>query len=146
MAKSKTKTKNEESNPLAEVAVTAEEALGMPSDDADTVLVPPTEPAPPDEEAEAPALSVEQTAIAEEMDAEVAQADKMAAPPPERPEWEVQKKVTVSWGGQMVTFHAGTVVGFHTHGRAGVQRMRNSGVSLKAMNAAAEAFAGVDIA
>lgn len=112
------KKKTTATDPLEEAKMDAPDAVDAPpadrsEDDTAEVKVPKHEPAP-------------------------------AAPPPEppksveRPEWEVQKKITISWGKQMLTLQPGTRIGVHTHGPGCVKKMRDAGVALKAKNMLAE--------
>jgi hypothetical protein len=67
-----------------------------------------------------------------------------AAPPPEPPtlpgpdalgkappSFQVQRKITVSWGGTFITLNPGDVVSEASYGPGSVERLRNAGVALE---------------
>ena len=58
---------------------------------------------------------------------------KVAAAPVKVPATRhvVQRKVTVSWGSQMLTLHPGKVISDDSYGEGAVEKLRNMGVALE---------------
>lgn len=84
-----------------------------------------------DEEPEAPQSAEE----ASDEDEEVHVASSKDVPQARNPEWAVQNKVTVGWGGgRVLKLQPGVTISWSTHGKGCEVKLRNAGVRLSAVN------------